>query len=520
MMTGRSDPNDDAATTDGRDGIPEPSRDEEEKPVAQSQSTRQNEESTPLHRSLYTSARDRMLLRLRPRWFTVLSLSLALAAPRVSAGQATFSLPAVAGSVLLSAGYWYWRPSHYQLRHRLSEDILVVPFKDSGDSNGDPAGSSRAAEFETDRSMLVFGETGSGKTEAIKLLAHQMQADPDEAFVIFDYKEDYQTFFADDDLLRLSSRDSDVTWNVFCELKNREDCDEIAEAVFAGTENNYFTNAATQVFADILRFLYQRGYRHDYTPTNKDLVDFLADTDAEDLRKFLEEENLSSKKHIPKGAEASLNIVSNLEERVNKVFTGDFAEHGYFSIRDYMNDPEGKKLVLDFPIERSSSVQPMFRLFIDWSIRFGLTTERGSYYVLDEFAALPELDMIERLINAGRAYNCYAIMGVQAISQLHERYGNDSADSLLSGLAQEIHLRVGDQASVKYWRQRIGRERVERGDGDNKRVTEEYPIGENTIQNLEAGRGIVHTIEGWQRGRLYMLEEVEDRLLANVGDTR
>lgn len=106
-----------------------------------------------------------------------------------------------------------------------------------------------------------------------------------------------------------------------------------------------------------------------------------------------------------------------------------------------------------------------------------------------------------------------AILGVQAIPQLHERYGEDEADSLLSGMAQEIHLRVGDQTSVEYWRQRIGRERVVRGEDDDERVTEEYPIGEDTIQNLEAGKGIVHTIEGWQRGRLYMLEDVEHRLL-------
>lgn len=267
----------------------------------------------------------------------------------------------------------------------------------------------------------MLGETGSGKTETIKLLAHQMQADPDEAFVIFDYKEEYQTFFDDDNVIRLSSRDSDVTWNVFRELEEPEDCDEIAEAIFAGAEDDYFTRTAIQVFADILRLLYQRGFRNNYMPTNFDLVKFLNDTDAQGLRVLLEDEGLSATKHLPEDVEATSNIVSMIEERVHKVFTGDFAKEGDFSIREYMANPQGTKLVLDFPIERSSSVQPVFRLFIDWSIRFGLTTERGSYYVLDEFAALPELDMLERLINAGRAYNCYAILGVQAIPQLHER---------------------------------------------------------------------------------------------------
>ncbi len=420
--------------------------------------------------------------------------------------------------------YWQFGQTEYQLRHQLYEDIMLVPLSDSGERHGDPPGSKRAVQLEMDRSVLVLGETGSGKTEAIRVLAHQLQAEPDEAFVIFDYKRDYQTFFTENNVVRLSSRDSTVIWNVFREIEEDGDYDEIAKAIFAGaeTENDYFTNAASQVFADVLRLLQRRATR---PLTNADLVSFLDGADVELLHKGFVAEDLSAKKHLPAGVEASSNIVSILEERVKAVFRGDFADAGTFSVREYMADPRGQILILDFPIQQSSSVQPIFRLLIDWSIRFGLEDERPSYYILDEFAALPQLDMLERLINAGRAYNCYAILGVQAIPQLRDTYGKDGADSLLSGLAQEIHLRVG-QGSVEYCRQRIGRERVERNvgpdsedewlvevDENDKRVFEDYPIGEDTLQNFEAGRGIVHTPSGRQRGRLYLLEDIEGRLL-------
>lgn len=468
-----------------------------------------------------------ILLLLRPRWFAILSIGLAFGIPSAQAMHVTISRPTITGSVLVALAYWYLRPSEYQIRHRLSENVMVVPLKQylrpwkgSDESIGDPAGSKRAAEFEMDRSVLVLGETGSGKTEAIKLLAHQMQADPDEAFIVFDYKKDYQEFFADDDIIRLSASGSDVYWNVFMEIESSEDCGEIAEAIFADTEDDYFSNTAAQVLADILRLLHMRGLEDGEPMTNADLVNFVGDVEIEILRDWFEVKDLSSRKHIPEGAEASLNIVSNIEERVQKVFTGDFSKAGYFSIRDYMANPQGKILVLDFPIEQSSSIKAMFQLFIDWSIRFGLGNDRGTYYILDEFEALPELDMLERLINAGRAYNCYAILGVQAVSQVRDTYGEDKADSLLSGLAQEIHLRVGDKASIAYWRQRIGRERIEHedenGDEDNTRVTEEYRIGETTIQNLAPGEGVIHTTEGWQRGQLYMLEDVEGTLLPPV----
>ncbi|RRJ32050.1 type IV secretory system conjugative DNA transfer family protein [Halocatena pleomorpha] len=451
-----------------------------------------------------------------------------LAVPLVS--QEFFSLafdPVILlGGTGALAVYWRFGQTEYQLRHRLYEDIMLVPLADADDRHGDPPGSKRAVQFEMDRSVLVLGETGSGKTEAIKVLAHQLQADPDEAFVIFDYKQDYQAFFPEDDIIRLSSRDSTVTWNVFNEIEEDGDYDEIAKAVFAGAEvdNDYFTNAAAQVLADVLRLIQLRA-KPDEIPTNVDLIGFVDTVDVDHMREWFVAEDLSSKKHLPDGVEASSNIVSILEERVKAVFRDDFGEAGTFSVREYMADPRGRVLLLDFPIQQSASVQPIFRLLIDWSIRFGLDDDRGSYYILDEFAALPELDMLERLINAGRAYNCYAILGVQAIPQLRDTYGSDKADSLLSGLAQEIHLRVG-QGSVEYCRKRIGRERVERNVGPDEddewlvetdendiRVFEDYPIGEDTLQNFEAGRGVVHTPAGRQHGRLYLLDAINGRLL-------
>jgi energy-coupling factor transporter ATP-binding protein EcfA2 len=444
----------------------------------------------------------------------------------VSVGVAIDPLILIGGLSVLGI-YWRWGNTEFQLRHRLFEDIMLVPLTDSGERYGDPAGSSQAVQLETNRSVLVLGETGSGKTEAIKVLAYQLQADPNEPFVIFDYKQDYQQFFGDERVVRLSSADSTEIWNVFREIRRDEECDEIATAIFEGseTDNPYFTNAAAQVLADILRLLQRRARREGKMPSNTDILTFLKGIDADALREAFIAEELSAQKHLPSGAEASNNIVSILEERVKAVFRGDFSEPGAFSVREYMADPRGRILILDYPIQQSSSVRPIFRLLIDWSIRFGLDDERGSYYLLDEFAALPQLDMLERLINAGRAYNCYAILGVQAIPQLRATYGKDEAESLLSGLAQEIHLRVG-QGSVEYCRNCLGRNRIKRDVGDdadndwlldedenNQRVFEEYPVGEDTLQNLDTGRGVVHTISGRQRGRLYMLDEIRGRLL-------
>lgn len=416
---------------------------------------------------------------------------------------------------------WLWYPSECQLRHRLADDpILTIPLKESGDRYSDPEGSKSVVVWEMDRSMLVLGETGSGKTKAIEILAHQMQAGDDDALVAFDYKEDYQEFFPDERVVRLSSVDSDVGWNIINELRHYDDCEEVARIVFASANSSYFADSAAQVFRDILEVMRRAAESGDNAPTNADLVEFIETSDLDGLRERLEAEEMPAAKHLTDDAEASHNIFSNLEKQVSKVFTGDFKGDGTFSVREYMQNPDGRILILDLPVDQSESVKPIFRLLIDWSIRFGLLDERGSYYILDEFAALPELDMLERLANAGRAYNCYAIAGVQDMAQVRQTYGKEGAQGLMSGFAQEIHLRV-DQSSVGYWRGALGRERAIHGDNDDdempeETVAEEHRISESRVQNLKAGEGVVHTTSGWQRGRLYMLEEVEDVLLPDT----
>lgn len=434
-------------------------------------------------------------------------------------------------AVAVTGVYAYWRPSEYQLRHLMSEDdLMVVPLRSSilpwsgvGESYGDPDGSADAIEFQMNRSCMVLGETGSGKTEAINVLAHQMRSDDEESEdnprVAFDYKEDYQNFF--DDSFRLSNVDSDVIWNVFLEMEDEEDATEVGKAIFSTADSNYFTKCARKVFADVLILLTIQGNRRDKQPTNKQLVEYFETKSKDEIREDLEEEGLSSAKHLAEDTEASENIYSNLEMQVTEVFVGDFGKKGEFSVREYMADPRGKTLILDLPPEKSESVKPIFRFLVDWSIRFGLIDDRGSYYILDEFAALPRLSKLERLVNAGRAYNCYAILGVQSVSQVRGTYGKEDAESVLSGLAQEVHLRVGEE-SVNYFRNRLGKERKEHVNdetGEVERVTEVHRIGESDVQNLAPGQAVIHTTEGWQRGRLYMLEEVIGDVLPQEHDS-
>lgn len=218
-------------------------------------------------------------------------------------------------------------------------------------------------------------------------------------------------------------------------------------------------------------------------------------------------------------------MYGHLQTLVSEVFKGDFAKDGEFSIREYMQNPDGRTLILDFPIDRGESVKPIFRFYIDWAIRYGLDdTSREAFFILDEFQTIPGLERVERLVNVGRARGAYGILGLQSMTQLHNTYGEAEGEAILSGLAQEVLLRPGDQASVDHIRSRTGRrqrKRLVQGPSSfigqqltgrtamfNQVTTEEeYQLSEMELQQFKPGEAVVMLQETWRRGRLYRIDE-------------
>lgn len=428
----------------------------------------------------------------------------------------------------------------------ISEDAYALPFRDGGVVTPD-----------RDRSVLALGETGSGKTEAIKLLAYQFEKTDDAPFVVFDYKDDYKQFFGQsqpvpdggtageasasgdrrspvsDDVIVLSLNDSTEIWNIFSEVEDESEFEEVGRAIFASeaedSNNPYFPRAAQQVFVGLLKAI----YRIKEDPTNKALVDTFEENSKEELHDILDgfDDLKSVAAHLnPDAGEQSSGVYGHLQTMMSEVFKGDFRKKGDFSIRDYIHDPDGRTLILDFPLDKGDSIKPVYRLFIDWSIRHGLAAdERDTYYLLDEFQTIPGLERVERLVNAGRAQNAYGIIGLQSKAQLEGTYGEAEASSILSGFTQEVFLRVGDEASVEYVRTRTGRvqkERLTQGPNTwlgrnltgrsvvfNQTTTEEeYQVSEAEIQQFDPGEAIIMQRDGWRRGKLYMLEEVQQEL--------
>ena len=401
--------------------------------------------------------------------------------------------------------------------------------------------------LEKNLSVMTLGQPGSGKTSTITFLAKQMQAGYDEPVVIFDYKGDYadKGIYDPSDAVVLAMNGSTEIWNVFREGSHIRDYRTIAEALFQEeadqSENKFFTEGARDLF---MACLYHLDNSPDYpNPTNDDLLDFIFPTGPQDVpadrirKKLLQSNNRQVKAAAseldPNNPETATNMYQTLRKRVARVFDGDFAKRGDFSIREYMENPEGKTLVLDMSGPEQDVMAPMFRIFLDWSIKLGLNQDsKYTYFILDEFDEVGELQQIRRLLSTGRAQLTEAVIGVQSRAQLESVYGEAEAQTILENCPQKILMRTDDDK--EYIREQIGKEKYEieqtgyeaqvaglREDSirrwlaiwrDDPQIQEEerYPIEEQEIGRFDRGEGVFTTEQGWVWGRFPLWEELSE----------
>jgi hypothetical protein len=419
-----------------------------------------------------------------------------------------------------------------------NDDALLLPLRRAAERVPGTLQAPTLGTIDRNKSLLVTGEPGAGKTEAIKLLLHQIQANDDTPMVVFSYKNDYTEWAAGrDDVVRLSTRNASHVYNIFEEIdadgpKGEDEFDEMAEILFKehrnGSRNIFFPDAASNLLGGLLRYLYREGNRCGLEPDNRELLDFIRRFGQEEAYELLTQTHENGDPMYPDIQGAAGTITPNARKQTAGVYTtlrlilertfgsGDLgrpaSDSETISIRDYMEEPDGRILLLDFPIAEAERIKPAFRFFLHRAISFGLQDRDQAYYVLDEFARIPEVTNMEELVDTGRAQNAQAILGLQSVSQLDAKYGELVGDALRSGMLYELHLRSGDSRTVEYVRHRLGGDtRItdyeHSGPGTTRRTTS-HSEGTALLQGLADGEGFFVTPEGQARVALPMYDEL------------
>lgn len=374
------------------------------------------------------------------------------------------------------------------------------------------------------RHVLFLGGIGTGKSNTMYLLLDQLRrrASQDDVFVVFDTKGDFQKeFYRPGDAVISSTPDQEpgggVRWNLFCDLftedsgERAEQIHEIATTVFSdglaqAGENMFFAMGARDIFAAVVEAMCREGKPH----TNAELRTYL-EQPIDELLELLEREgnaDLAGAARYLQGESSPESILAFLQQTLSQAFSGVFRSAGDFSVRDFVRRKGGQALFVEYDIASGSRLMPVYRVLIDMAIKEALGLGRrqpgGSvYFVLDEFALLPQLSHVADGINFGRSLGLKFLVGTQNVNQVLNAYGPEVGASILSGFGTVMAFRLMDDSSRDLVRQRFGTNRKQisinahvRSEGVQKIVLTGNVIEDWVMSDLTRGQCVVSLPEG------------------------
>lgn len=380
-------------------------------------------------------------------------------------------------------------------------------------------------EEHLDKHSLLIGSTGCGKTTLLNKMIDQIQDQmtKDDVMIIFDSKGDFYSRFGHKpgSVLLGNSRqyyDKSVRWNIFKEIcadgwddrsiitNSQEICKNLFAEREKRTNNPFFPNAARDLLASLLIFLVRTGekdiqFRKDffYNDKFKNIMDC---SDVDRLLTFLsfDDDARSVASYIDGRGEQANGVLAEMYSIVRDIFTGIFAEHGNFSIRNFVRNKGGKTLYVEYDLSIGQTLTPMYRLLFDLALKEALGRQRQEgnvYLILDEFRLLPHLQHIDDGVNFGRSLGVKVFAGVQNVEQLFETYKENRGRSILAGFSNLFLFHNDDPSTLKYLTERSGRNVVLDDYLDVKgQVADAKPRTAHTIEDwdlvsLEQGEAVV-----------------------------
>lgn len=367
------------------------------------------------------------------------------------------------------------------------------------------------------RHVLFLGGIGTGKTVGMTALVESIRAGitADDVVVFFDTKGDYfEAFHRDGDAVISASTADDfegqATWNVFEEFKDtpkgRTVEDEILEMsnglfsslIASAGDNAYFVHAARDVFVALVTAM----YRQSETRSNEDLRMVIGGMSHAEMHTLLgaegNEDLRGAKNHIAKeGGNATMASMSYMQQVIQESFRSSFGLPGDFSIRRFIRQKGGRALFLEYDIAAGTMLAPIYKTMLDLAMKEAMSRKRSGgrvFFVLDEFALLPELTHLSNGLNFGRSLGLRFVVGTQNIRQVQAMYGEEIAASVLSAFGTVFAFRLYDGGSREFVRDRFGRNRklirfesAVRSNGMNESAIEGYVVEDWDLSELPVG---------------------------------
>jgi hypothetical protein len=306
--------------------------------------------------------------------------------------------------------------------------------------------------------MLLMGDTGSGKSSAIRQLLRQVE-DRGESAIVYDPAMDFLGEFYEakrGDLILNPLDDRCPNWGLGDEIDRPETATTIAAAMLPEKEYEkaFFTDAPRRVLAHLLR---NKPQPRDILRMMADPVCIEAAVKGTPMAALLDPGAPAQRA----GVLSSLNMVADSLELLPEW------EHTRKTFATAEWYAERKRWVfLTSSAAYREKVLPLHSAWLDLFIlrMMGYCEDRAAkpvWFVLDELASLNKLPQLHTAVTENRKYGNPVVMGIQGRSQMEKRYGQ-GAEAMLSQPATKIFLKTSEPRAAKWISEAIGEIEVER----------------------------------------------------------
>ena len=349
------------------------------------------------------------------------------------------------GPELVSASWWSRGGKSDGIRFRLQSKL-------------GPLGASFRIPKKLEAShILLMGDTGSGKSNAIRQILRQVE-ERGEAAIVYDPAGEFvQEFYKPDrgDFILNPLDQRCPYWNLRGEISSAENADAIAAAMLPEKEHErgFFTDAPRRVLARLLR----------RQPSAAQLLEWMSAPEQIEARL----EGTPQAAYLDRnagpqrgGVLASLNMIADSLALLPERGEG----RRIFETGDWQFQRTRWVFLTSKPSMRER-ILPLHSAWLDILILRMMepcaNPTKPVWFVLDELASLNKLPQLHTAVTENRKYGNPVVLGFQGRSQLEKRYGQD-AEAMLSQPATKIFFKTSEPRAAKWISETLGEIEVER----------------------------------------------------------
>jgi type IV secretory pathway TraG/TraD family ATPase VirD4 len=133
----------------------------------------------------------------------------------------------------------------------------------------------------------------------------------------------------------------------------------------------------------------------------------------------------------------------------------------WFPLAEWFADPDKRGFIfLNTTARQREALLRVMAVFIDILCQLNLSLaddpNRRFFYLIDEWASLPAMSAMTRLIHEGRSKGASMLLFFQSVFQAIAAYGESTAQSIIDAASTYVIFRANDSKTADYWSRNLG----------------------------------------------------------------